>query len=340
MDIDHYGLLLAAPSDDRRGFVPTGPIDDVREVTPDLCHRFDHRITHVTNVADVHRVQEVLPPGAQPFREGAPHPAPRRVRGTLTGLKAGEGHPHRAGSPTRRPAGSGPLRRWRGRPRAARRAPRRTASCAAGRAGRRARRSPPARRRVLAEPCCRAGHPADRLLHQRAAEVVDAALRASRGSRRRRASPRSVWMLSIRAVQQQPRHRVHGAVLAQRRARAGDAGQVDRRVVVHERQRHELGEAARLAPGCDRPAAAGGRPSARGCRRGRTSSSSSIGRPTACAVVTTSIQVAAGSLPLVSTQRTSSSRISAAVPGMESSAGLLAPRSASRGSTARCGPRR
>ena len=45
--------------------------------------------------------------------------------------------------------------------------------------------------------------------------------------------------------------------------------------------------------------------------------------PTRCAVVTTSIQVRVGSLPLVSTQRTSSSRISAAVPGSE-------PRPASR----------
>ena len=40
--------------------------------------------------------------------------------------------------------------------------------------------------------------------------------------------------------------------------------------------------------------------------------------PTRCAVVTISIQVCVGSLPLVSTQRTSSSRISAAVPGMVS----------------------
>lgn len=38
--------------------------------------------------------------------------------------------------------------------------------------------------------------------------------------------------------------------------------------------------------------------------------------PSRCAVVTTSIQAAVGSLPLVSTHRTSSSRISAAVPGM------------------------
>ena len=41
--------------------------------------------------------------------------------------------------------------------------------------------------------------------------------------------------------------------------------------------------------------------------------------PTSWAVVTTSIHAEVGSLPLVSTQRTSSSRISAAVPGMEPS---------------------
>lgn len=40
--------------------------------------------------------------------------------------------------------------------------------------------------------------------------------------------------------------------------------------------------------------------------------------PSSWAVLTASTQAAAGSLPLVSTQRTSSSRISAAVPGMVS----------------------
>ena len=43
------------------------------------------------------------------------------------------------------------------------------------------------------------------------------------------------------------------------------------------------------------------------------------GMPSRCAVDTTSTHCAAGSLPLVSTHRTSSSRISAAVPGMEPS---------------------
>ena len=52
--------------------------------------------------------------------------------------------------------------------------------------------------------------------------------------------------------------------------------------------------------------------------------------PDRCAVVTTSIQALVGSLPLVSTQRTSSSRISAAVPGIESSPASLRPVSHSR----------
>lgn len=52
--------------------------------------------------------------------------------------------------------------------------------------------------------------------------------------------------------------------------------------------------------------------------------------PSSWAVVTTSTQVAVGSLPLVRTQRTSSSRISAAVPGMESRPASLAAVSQSR----------
>src|SRR3984957_11823519 len=50
-----------------------------------------------------------------------------------------------------------------------------------------------------------------------------------------------------------------------------------------------------------------------------------VRRPSSCAVLMTSIQTEAGSLPLVSTQRTSSSRISAAVPGSESRPASLAP---------------
>ena len=54
------------------------------------------------------------------------------------------------------------------------------------------------------------------------------------------------------------------------------------------------------------------------------------GIPTSWAVVITSIHASAGSLPLVSTHRTSSSRISAAVPGTLPSPRRLASVSHSR----------
>ena len=83
------------------------------------------------------------------------------------------------------------------------------------------------------------------------------------------------------AVQHDPGHRVHRPVVAQGRARPGDPGQVDRRVLVHERQRHELGEPAGLVLDAGQQSA-GGPPSAPGCRRGRTSSSRwTAGRPRA-----------------------------------------------------------
>ena len=97
----------------------------------------------------------------------------------------------------------------------------------------------------MAEPCCAAGHPADRLLHQRAAEVVDAAGEHLAAAVDAELDPRALDVVDP-PVQQDARHRVHGPVLARRRAGPRDAGQVDRRVGVDERQRDELGEAAGL----------------------------------------------------------------------------------------------
>ncbi len=51
-------------------------------------------------------------------------------------------------------------------------------------------------------------------------------------------------MLAIAPCEREPRHRVHQDGLAQARALARQALAVDRRLHVHERQRHELGEAA------------------------------------------------------------------------------------------------
>ena len=120
----------------------------------------------------------------------------------------------------------------------------------------------------------------------------------------------------------------------------GDPGEVDGRVGVDERQRDELGEAAGCVPGCGRRAAAGAPSQWRGWSTCPYIIVEELRMPSSCAVVTTSTQVAAGSLPLVRIQRTSSSRISAAVPGIESRPASLRRGRASRGSTGRCGWRR
>ena len=124
------------------------------------------------------------------------------------------------------------------------------------------------------------------------------------------------------AVQQDPGHGVDGEVVAGGRARAGDAGEVDRRGGVHEGQRHELGEAgAAVLAGrsCIRASTRRWATQWRGWSTWPYIIVEVVGQPTRWAVETTSIQVRVGSLPLVSTQRTSSSRISAAVPGSEPS---------------------
>ncbi len=87
---------------------------------------------------------------------------------------------------------------------------------------------------------------------------------------------------------------------------------------MHEGQRHELGEATRSRSWIRRS-------TRRCCTQWRGLSTwpyiiVELDRsPTLCAVLTTSIQVFVGSLPFVSTHRISSSRISAAVPGIVSS---------------------
>ena len=161
-----------------------------------------------------------------------------------------------------------------------------------------------------------AGHPGDGLLHQACRRGRWRRRGASRGCPRRRASPRrSGCCRSGRAAGSGPSRAPRGCRAGW--ARPGDAGEVDRRVGVHERQRHELGEAAGLVL----DPAASTRRCATQCRGLSTWPYIIVEldrMPTRCAVVTTSTQVAVGSLPLVRTQRTSSSRISAAVPGMVS----------------------
>ena len=91
----------------------------------------------------------------------------------------------------------------------------------------------------------RTGHPRDGLLHQRAAQVVRAAVEHHLRALDAELDPAGLDMRDP-AVQHDPRQRVDGAVVTVGRARARPAGQIQRRGLMHERQRHELGETAGL----------------------------------------------------------------------------------------------
>jgi len=95
----------------------------------------------------------------------------------------------------------------------------------------------------LVGPVIRAGHPADGLLHQRPAEVVDAALQHVAAAVVAELDPGALDRVD-RPVQHEPGHRVYRPVLLPGRAGPGQARQVDRGVLMDERQQHELGEAA------------------------------------------------------------------------------------------------
>ena len=98
---------------------------------------------------------------------------------------------------------------------------------------------------LLAVPA--AGGAGDRLVHQRAAEVVDAGLRGTAPRPRGPSFTHEAWMLrdaadAARAAPPRASAAPRGGRPAARRPFA-----LDRRLHVHERQRHELGEAAGLA---------------------------------------------------------------------------------------------
>ena len=94
-------------------------------------------------------------------------------------------------------------------------------------------------------PVLRAGHPADRLLHQRAAHVVRPAPQHLRRERVAELDPRDLHVLDPGAQEQTP-DRDEPQVLGHARARARALLTVEPRIVVDEAERHELGEAARL----------------------------------------------------------------------------------------------
>ena len=91
-----------------------------------------------------------------------------------------------------------------------------------------------------------AGCARDRFVHERAAEVIGPGLKAQRRPLRPHLHPRGLDVGDVR-MQGEARDCVHEERFAQRRTGAGDALAPQRRLHVHERQRHELGEAVRLA---------------------------------------------------------------------------------------------
>ena len=117
-------------------------------------------------------------------------------------------------------------------------------------------------------PVLRAGRARDALVHQRAAEVVGAGVQAQRRAVRPHLHPRRLDVGDQR-MQREPRHRVHQHRLAQRRSLARLAAQIHRRFHVHERQRHEFGDAAGLRLQVAQHAADAA-PRTPGVRHGRT----------------------------------------------------------------------
>ncbi len=99
------------------------------------------------------------------------------------------------------------------------------------------------RRELLPPPRPRRAR--DRLVHQRPAEVVHPGAERLDHALRARLHPGDLDVLDPR-VQREPGDRMHQQHLAEGRPRPGSALEVDRRLHVHERQRDELGEPARL----------------------------------------------------------------------------------------------
>jgi len=105
---------------------------------------------------------------------------------------------------------------------------------------------------------------------------------------------------------------MHPDVVFPARPGASEAGEVDRRILVNKRQRYELGESTALVLYSSEPTE--WETQCGGASTWPYIIVDELCRPMECAVLTMSSHESDGSLPLVSTHRTSSSRISAAVP--------------------------
>ena len=92
-----------------------------------------------------------------------------------------------------------------------------------------------------ADPPFGARHPTDGLLHQRAAEIVRPALEDRLARSHAHLDPGHLDVVD-NLVEEDARDRVHPAVVLERRPGSRLPREVDRRVLVHERERHELRE--------------------------------------------------------------------------------------------------
>ena len=175
------------------------------------------------------------------------------------------------------------------------------------------------RRHLL--PVAGAGGARDALVHERAAQVVGARLPDKRARPLRPSFTHDTWMLGITGCSASRATACISIVSRIGRTLARAAFQVHRRFHVHERQRHEFGEAAgaRLQRS---GSAAGGAPSARSASTWPNMMVAVVLKPTRCAASMTCNHARWSSLSGQITRRTSSSRISAAVPGKCAQAGI------------------
>src|SRR5918995_5665899 len=100
--------------------------------------------------------------------------------------------------------------------------------------------------RLHAYPPSRARHPADGLLHQRSAEIVRSAAKDDLRRLDPELHPRHLHV-GDNSIEHDPRDGVHPTVLDERRTGTGLSREIDRRVLMNERERNELRESTRVA---------------------------------------------------------------------------------------------
>src|ERR671910_1061213 len=102
------------------------------------------------------------------------------------------------------------------------------------------------RARLHAYPPWRACHPANGFLHQRSAEIVRSAAKDDLRRFDAELHPRHLHVVD-NSVEHDPRDCVHPTVLDERRTGTSLPSEIDRRVLMNERERNELRESPRVA---------------------------------------------------------------------------------------------